>query len=145
MERCLATGPRSSKPGSGSTPTAGNAGPPTSPTPPAREPSSQAVEVKKRKKIRRGSGGIRTHFKDCDNVVNKWKIFHLNIRGFKSRSNSLQSIVQGLDVDIVTLNEHGRKNKQKMKMGGFKSYMKNRFNQGGIITRILASWHHVVL
>ena len=73
-----------------------------------------------------------------NNFVNKWTIYHLNIRGFKSRAALLQPIVQSLDVDVVTLNEHGLKNRQKMQISGFKSYTKNRFNSnmGGVSVSI---------
>ena len=39
-----------------------------------------------------------------------------------------------MDFDVVSLNEHGLKNKQKMQIGGYKSYTKNRFNSnmGGV-------------
>ena len=48
--------------------------------------------------------------------VNKWMIYIWNIRGLKSKSQSLCPILQGLDADVVALNEHGLKNRQKMKI-----------------------------
>ena len=53
--------------------------------------------------------------------VNKWMIYIWNIRGLKSKSQSLFPILHGLDADVVALNEHGLKNRQKMKIDGYKS------------------------
>ena len=91
------------------------------------------MELERKKKIRRGRGGKQKMFLNND-TVNKWMIYHLNIRGLKSKSPALCSIINSLDADVVSLNEHGLKNKQKMKIDGFKSYTKNRFNSnmGGV-------------
>ena len=61
-------------------------------------------------------------------------IYILNIRGLKSKSHSLGPIVEGLGADVIALNEHGLKNRQKMHIDGYKSYTKNRFNSsmGGV-------------
>ena len=61
-------------------------------------------------------------------------IYHANIRGFKSKSNSLNSILDVVKPNLVTLNEHGLKNNQKLVIDNFKSFTKNRKNQnmGGV-------------
>ena len=53
---------------------------------------SEPVDVKKKKKIRRGRGGKHKIFAHNDKV-NKWMIYHLNIRGWKTKSTSLCSII----------------------------------------------------
>ena len=65
---------------------------------------------------------------------NDWTIYHANIRGFKSKESSLKHIIKVVDADVVSLNEHGLKSKQKLKMDGYKSYTKNRVDKamGGV-------------
>ena len=137
MERCLPSRPWST---AGPPPAAaGWCRPAGLPAPPnARRTTtdrriSRPMELTQKKKIRRGRGGKRDSFTK-DDVVNKWIIFHLNIRGLKSKYPSVGPIVNALDVDLISLNEHGLRNKQKMQIGGYKSYTKNRFNSnmGGV-------------
>ena len=77
------------------------------------------TEVKvKKKKIRRGRNRKKQ-------VCEKWVIYHANIRGFKSKSVSLNSILDNLKPNVITLNEHGLKNRQKLVIDNFNSYNKN--------------------
>ena len=46
-------------------------------------------------------------------------IYHSNIRGLKSKSQSLFSILGVVQPNIVTLNEHALKNKQKMNIENY--------------------------
>ena len=74
-----------------------------------------------------------------DSIDNSWTIFHSNIRGYNSKKESLNTILNKVNPNIITLNEHGLKNKQKLKIPGFNSYTRNRVNQqgGGVSTSIV--------
>lgn len=64
----------------------------------------------------------------------EWSIYYSNIRGYKSKSESLKSIVSALDPNIIVLNETRLKSKEKLKIENYKSFNRNRQdkNMGGV-------------
>jgi exonuclease III len=69
---------------------------------------------------------------------NKWTILHSNIRGFNSKKMSFQSIVKGVNPNVVTLNEVAFRKNKKLNLPGYLSYNKNRQTEsmGGVGTCI---------
>ena len=69
---------------------------------------------------------------------NKCLLYHLNIRGFKSKQKSLEKIIKNLSAKIITLNETGLRFKQKPNFPDFVSFNKNRSTQimGGVATLV---------
>ena len=61
-------------------------------------------------------------------------IYHVNLRGFKSKKKSLSAILSQLKPSIVSLNEHGLVRNQKMKIENYTSFNRNRQDQimGGV-------------
>ena len=62
-------------------------------------------------------------------------LVHSNIRGLKSKLESLNSVVNNLlRVDCISLNEHGIRGRNIVKIDNFHSFNKNRTNQrmGGV-------------
>ena len=68
----------------------------------------------------------------------QWSIYHVNIRGFTSKKISLNSIVNIVRPDVITLNETHLKNNKQVKIPGYNSYSRNRQQQcsGGISTSV---------
>ena len=94
--------------------------------------------IEKRKSIRRGKRKSQTkhcNFTKCDN---KWILLHSNIRGYNSKKLSFKSIVEGVNPNIITLNEVAFRKDKKLNLPGFLSYNKNRQkeNMGGVATCI---------
>ena len=90
----------------------------------------------KKKKIRRGKRRNCTKFNNLDN---KWTLYHLNIRGFNSKQKSLDTIMNQLRPNVITLNETGLKNRQKINLSNYKSFNRNRCDgqiMGGVSTSI---------
>ena len=93
--------------------------------------------VKKKKSIRRGRR--KSHTKYCNfDSDNKWSILHSNIRGWNSKKLSFQSILKGVNPNLVTLNEVAFRKDKKLNVPGFLSYNKNRQKEsmGGVATCI---------
>ena len=67
---------------------------------------------------------------------NIWTLYHCNIRGYNSKKDSLNTIISLVNPNMITLNEHGIKNKNKISIPGFNTYTRNRHNQnmGGVST-----------
>ena len=65
-----------------------------------------------------------------------WNIFHSNIRGYNSKSLSLNSIVNTVKPSVVIINETMCVNNQRVELPGFTSFSANRENSlgGGIAT-----------
>ena len=65
-------------------------------------------------------------------------ILHTNIRGFSSKTESLNAIVQLKNPDILTINETKLKGNKKPEVGGYKSFTRNRksCDGGGIATLV---------
>ena len=72
------------------------------------------LRITRKKKTRRGGKGRfknKTVFKTCDT----WKVFHTNIRGFQSKQESLKSIIQQIQPNVITINETALKNNKRLK------------------------------
>ena len=82
------------------------------------------------KKHRRGRGKK----KNVNFINNKAILYHLNIRGFNSKQNSLGNILRKISPTIITLNETALKDKQKPKLKNFVAFSRNRTDQimGGV-------------
>ena len=65
----------------------------------------------------------KSNFNKSDNNL---IIFHLNIRGFTSKKESLFKTIKNVCPDIVTLNETGMRNRNKVKIDFYISFCKNR-------------------
>ena len=65
-----------------------------------------------RKSVRRGK---RKNKISVSNLNYEWSIYYTNIRGFKSKADSLSAIVNGINPNLIVLNEHGLKFREKMK------------------------------
>ena len=89
-----------------------------------------------RKKIRRGR---RRPCKKYCKTDDEWTLFHLNIRGYHSKQKSLNSILSQLKPNLVTLNETGLRNRQKISLSNYKSFNRNRCDgqrMGGVSTSV---------
>ena len=84
-------------------------------------------------------------FKDKINVDfpnnddNKWIMYHLNIRGFKSKKKSFDAIMGQVNPSVITLNETGLRMRQTFKISNYKSFNRNRTNgqiMGGVATSV---------
>ena len=66
----------------------------------------------------------------------------MNVRGFDSKSKSLNSILGTLRPDVVTLNETHYKHNRKVKIKGYKTFQKNRaYKSGGGIATLVDNKH----
>ena len=86
-----------------------------------------------RRRIRKSNGKNKKY-----NFCDKFTIYHTNIQSVKGRLSSLQSIVDSLDVDLVTINETNLKKNDKLKLEGFTCFTRNRQNaaMGGVSTAV---------
>ena len=66
----------------------------------------------------------------CSNL----KILHKNIRGLKSKRESLNNVIDLVQPNMVLLNEHGVSNNNKVNVDGYFTFSKNRQNRnmGGV-------------
>ena len=97
-----------------------------------KKSSVKITRLRKRNKIRRG---LKNSKKTSSNPSNNdFVIYQSNIRGFKSKAKSLSSVLDIINPNVVTLNEHCLKNNQKLNINDFKSYTRNRknMNMGGV-------------
>ena len=70
----------------------------------------------------------------CKSVTN-FVLLHSNIRGLRSKVQSLNHVVNNiLSVDCISLNEHGIRGRNSVKIDNFHSFSKNRMNKrmGGV-------------
>ena len=110
------------------------------PTGTRRSPPS-LVEKKNTRRIRRGGKDGRyknyLNFKTCE----EWNIYHCNVRGYDSKRVSLQTILETVRPNVVTLNETHYVNKKKVNIDGYTVYNKNRSNMngGGVATAIISA------
>ena len=91
-----------------------------------------------RTRIRRGGIGRNRNNKNSLNLLDKWSIYHSNIRGFDSKRISLETILETVRPNIVTLNETHFMNKKKLNLEGYVTFQRNRSNVkgGGVATAI---------
>ena len=97
----------------------------------------QPKPVKSR--IRRGGKGRWKGGDNGDfNKNNSWTIYHSNLRGFESKQDSLVSIINQVQPNVITLNETMLKRNKKPRIYGYFSYAHNRSNKsmGGVATCI---------
>ena len=97
--------------------------------------------IEKKRKYRRGRARSKRIIKNdvnLGNIDNKCKLYHLNIRGFNSKKNSLEKIFSTLSPKIVTLNETALRFKQKPTLQNFVAFNRNRSTQimGGVATLV---------
>ena len=97
--------------------------------------------IEKKRKYRRGRARSKRIIKNdvnLGNIDNKCKLYHLNIRGFNSKKNSLEKIFSTLTPKIVTLNETALRFKQKPTLQNFVAFNRNRSTQimGGVATLV---------
>jgi exonuclease III len=94
--------------------------------------------VKQRKKTRRSNRKSAKKSCNFQNGDNKWSILHSNIRGFNSKKHSFLSIINGVNPNLVTINELGYKKDKKLSIPGYLCYNRNRAcqNMGGVATAI---------
>ena len=72
----------------------------------------------------------------------------MNIRGVQSKKKSLDTILSELKPNLVTLNETGLKNRQKLSLTSYKSFNRNRCDgqsMGGISTSVIDGEHSYVV
>ena len=109
------------------------------------------MAIKPKKKKTRRSKRKRNHCKnkvDFSSNDNKWILFHLNIRGFASKSKSFDAMMAQLQPNCITLNETCLRYRQKMKISGYKSFTRNRCTgqiMGGISTSVIEDEKNYVL
>ena len=72
------------------------------------------------------------------NICDKFSIYHTNIQSVRGKITSLQSIVDALDLDLVTINETNLKKNDKLKVEGYTCFSRNRTNaaMGGVSTAV---------
>ena len=97
--------------------------------------------MENKRKYRRGrarSKRINRNDVNLRNIDNKCKLYHLNIRGFNSKKNSLEKILNTVSPKIVTLNETALRFKQKPSLQNFVAFNRNRSTQimGGVATLV---------
>ena len=115
--------------------------------PPARDPGSQWLDVthtvecggegdrtRRRRRTRKRKKRSRNRTKSSTLTV-----FHSNIRGFKSKQDSLEKILEIVQPDIVNLNETNVKGRNKVYHKGYHSFVRNRKEKkhmGGVSTAV---------
>ena len=69
-------------------------------------------------------------------INDTFSILHTYIQSINGRKNSLLTIANSLNIDLVTINETNLKGKNNLKLEGFNCYTKNRKsgNMGGVAT-----------
>ena len=97
------------------------------------ETSAQTKHVITKKSRR---GGKKNIVENDLYIRDKFVVYHTNIQSANARLNSLESIVNSHDVDIITVNETNMKKNKKFQVDGFKCIFRNRQNShmGGVAT-----------
>ena len=93
--------------------------------------------MRRKRKFRRGRrGGEKKKISSVDK--GEIILFHNNIRGFTSKKESLQKIIDCVKPDIVSLNETGLNGLNKVKLYGYSSFSRNRKEKsmGGVSTSV---------
>ena len=96
--------------------------------------------MRKHRKLRRGG---KSKSKKCANLI----ILHSNIRGLKSKRESLKNVLDLVNADMVLLNEHGVTGNNKVNIDGYITYSKNRKNRnmGGVsISTVKHEAQHII-
>ena len=91
----------------------------------------QSVNPRKRKRKRTRRGKTNQVCKFMTNFV----LLHSNIRGLKSKLQSLNHVANSIVIpDCISLNEHGLRGENKVKIENYYSFSKNRSNKriGGV-------------
>ena len=90
--------------------------------------------MKSRRRGQKTRRSKRKHNIVNNQVLNKWTIFHSNIRGYLSKKASLDNIALALAPNLICLNEHGLRGTKKPQIKGYKSFTRNRVSQsmGGV-------------
>ena len=94
--------------------------------------------LKSKKKTRRSKRKSAKKYSMFLNDANKWSILHSNCRGYNSKKHSFMSIINGVNLNIVTINELGYKKDKRLSIPGYHCYNRNRISQnmGGVATVI---------
>ena len=100
--------------------------------------SDEKASKSSKKKILNAKARIRKMKRDHHhkNQTGSLNIIHTNIRGFQSKTLSLQSVMKVKDADVVTINETQLVGKKKIKIPGYSTLSRNRtgVSGGGIAT-----------
>ena len=103
-----------------------------------KPPSKSATTktLKKKTKVRRGGKNKNRNSKHFD--CNRFIVYLTNIQSARNRMDSLKSIVDTRDVDLVIVNETHNKKNDKFSIEGYKSFSRNRINNamGGIASSV---------
>lgn len=62
--------------------------------------------------------------------INKVKIVHHNVQSWKTNKMALRNIYTKINADVITINSHGCKTNEEMKIYGFTVYKKNTRQEG---------------
>jgi len=91
----------------------------------------------KRKDRRKGKRGKKQQRK-CDEKV---KIFYCNVRGIKSKRESIEEIVESCAPNILVFNETFNENEEIFQIDGYRTYTKNRiYKKGGLAVMVQTQW-----
>ena len=60
------------------------------------------------------------------NKKSDFKLLHKNIRGLRSKRDSLKTVIDVVIPDMILLNEHGVTKKNKVNIDGYITYSKTR-------------------
>lgn len=85
------------------------------------------LNVKRKRKFRKLRRGCRGKNKKKGESVksDEFKILHSNIRGFLSKKTSLVDNVKKCQADVICLNEHGLRGRNKVNIPGYFTLSKN--------------------
>ena len=82
--------------------------------------------VKKPPKTKRGTRGKGRGTSSSFKCIDKFVLYHNNIKSYPSRSVSLHSIINNVSPDAITLNETNLKGNKKPDIPGYFAFNKNR-------------------
>ena len=71
-------------------------------------------------------------------IIDKWCIYHTNIRNFETKRISLKAVLNSYQFSLVTMNETHLRGNKKVKLPGFVTYTRNWNDKasGGISTSV---------
>ena len=92
-------------------------------------------EYEKKTKVKRGRGRKKKNTVISDS----WLLYHVNIRNFDARHESLESIVNVHKYNVVMISETHFHGDRKVHVPGYLTYSRNRVDKasGGLATAIL--------
>ena len=102
----------------------------------AQNKQREKKDKKEKRKVRRGGKKIK-------NKLKKFKIIYPNLRGFKSKTRSIENIIEEEKPTMLALAETLLEDEEKVKLEGYKIYKPEKKGSRGILIAVLADLENI--